>query len=142
MAERCLGHAIRGVEGVYDRHDYFKERRAALEQWGGLLIEAEQGGSKIVSIRRGQDPCCHSESRSHLSRYPEYGSHVVQFEVAEARNSGIQLSGRKSVTCVLDTPVHREPVKAHKRGQRDVTGLRLPATGIEYSAIPDEPVSR
>jgi integrase len=52
VAERCLGHAIRGVEGIYDRHDYFKERRAALEQWTDLLIEAERGASKIISIRR------------------------------------------------------------------------------------------
>ena len=52
VAKRCLGHAIRGVEGTYDRHDYFKERRAALEQWTGLLMEAQRGGSKIISIHR------------------------------------------------------------------------------------------
>ena len=51
VAERCLGHAIRGVEGTYDRHNYFKERREALEQWTGLLIEAERGVSKVISIR-------------------------------------------------------------------------------------------
>jgi integrase len=32
VAERCLGHQLRRVEGTYDRHDYFKERRAALER--------------------------------------------------------------------------------------------------------------
>src|SRR6516164_3584676 len=52
VAERCLGHAIRGVEGIYDRHDYFMERRVALGQWTDLLIEAERGGSKIISMRR------------------------------------------------------------------------------------------
>jgi len=56
VAERCLGHAIRGVEGTYDRHDYFKERRAALAQWAGVLIEAERGGSKIISIDRAARP--------------------------------------------------------------------------------------
>jgi integrase len=30
VAERCLGHKLRGVEGTYDRHDYFRERRAEL----------------------------------------------------------------------------------------------------------------
>jgi integrase len=50
VAERCLGHAIRGVEGTYDRHDYFKERRAALEQWTCLLIDAERGVRKVVAI--------------------------------------------------------------------------------------------
>jgi integrase len=31
ISERVLGHVIRGVEGVYDRHDYILEKRAALE---------------------------------------------------------------------------------------------------------------
>jgi len=50
VAERCLGHAIRGVEGIYDRHDYFKERRAALEQWTAVLIDAERGVRKVATI--------------------------------------------------------------------------------------------
>jgi len=32
IAERCLNHAIRGVEGIYDRYDYFDERKEALEK--------------------------------------------------------------------------------------------------------------
>ena len=64
VAERCLGHAIRGVEGTYDRHDYFKERRVALEQWTGLLMEAERGGSKIISIRRTQGARSSDQVRS------------------------------------------------------------------------------
>jgi integrase len=31
IAERCLNHKIRGIEGVYDRYDYFNERKEALE---------------------------------------------------------------------------------------------------------------
>ena len=27
VAERCLNHKLKGVEGVYNRHDYFEERR-------------------------------------------------------------------------------------------------------------------
>jgi len=30
VAERCLNHKLRGVEGIYDRYDYFKERKQAL----------------------------------------------------------------------------------------------------------------
>lgn len=52
VAERCLGHAIRGVEGTYDRHNYLKERRTALERWTGVLMEAERGGSTIISIHQ------------------------------------------------------------------------------------------
>ncbi len=30
VAERCLGHKLRGVAGIYNTHDYFDERRKAL----------------------------------------------------------------------------------------------------------------
>ncbi len=49
-AERCLGHKLRGVEGTYDRHDYFNERRAALERWSVLIVQAEHGQAKVVPI--------------------------------------------------------------------------------------------
>ncbi len=53
VAERCLGHKLRGVEGIYDRHDYFKERRLALAQWAQLLLDAERGVSNVVAISAG-----------------------------------------------------------------------------------------
>jgi len=31
-AERCLGHVISGVRGVYDRHDFRDEKAAAFEK--------------------------------------------------------------------------------------------------------------
>ncbi|MEZ2742195.1 tyrosine-type recombinase/integrase [Paenalcaligenes hominis] len=31
VAERCLNHKLKGVEGIYNRHDYFEERKEALE---------------------------------------------------------------------------------------------------------------
>lgn len=32
VAERCLNHKLKGVEGIYDRHDYFEERKEALDK--------------------------------------------------------------------------------------------------------------
>ncbi|XDK19771.1 Hypothetical protein ABZS17I87_00076 [Kosakonia cowanii] len=32
MAERCLNHKLKGVEGIYDRYDYFDERKEALQR--------------------------------------------------------------------------------------------------------------
>lgn len=32
VAERCLNHKLKGVEGIYNRHDYFDERKEALNQ--------------------------------------------------------------------------------------------------------------
>ena len=37
IAERVLGHAIKGVEGVYDRHPYREEKANALRQLAGLI---------------------------------------------------------------------------------------------------------
>lgn len=37
IAERCLNHKLQGVEGVYDRHDYFDERKQALSSLANHL---------------------------------------------------------------------------------------------------------
>jgi len=44
VSERCLNHKIEGMEGVYDRGDYFRERKAALELWAEFLDSCEQVG--------------------------------------------------------------------------------------------------
>ncbi len=51
MAERCLNHKIKGVEGIYNRHDYFEERKAGLQAWADLLTDLEAGDEKDVPIR-------------------------------------------------------------------------------------------
>ena len=37
IGESVLNHKVRGVEGVYNRHDYFEERREALQVWADYL---------------------------------------------------------------------------------------------------------
>lgn len=37
IAERCLNHKIKGVEGIYDRYDYFEERKEAQQKLADLL---------------------------------------------------------------------------------------------------------
>lgn len=51
VAERALNHKLRGVEGIYNRYDYLKERRVALAQWADLLEGLERGSSKVVPSR-------------------------------------------------------------------------------------------
>jgi integrase len=36
-AERCMGHVVAGVEGVYNRYAYLDEKRAAFEALAGLV---------------------------------------------------------------------------------------------------------
>ena len=43
IAERCLNHKIKGVEGIYNRHDYFDERKAALQKLANFLEACETG---------------------------------------------------------------------------------------------------
>lgn len=53
VAERCLNHRIRGVEGIYNRHQYLDERRAGLALWGDLLVSLEHGDKhKVVPIAK------------------------------------------------------------------------------------------
>jgi hypothetical protein len=49
-AELALGHAISGVRGIYDRHQYVEERRDALEKLGRLverILAGEVDGNVI-----------------------------------------------------------------------------------------------
>ncbi|BEO35190.1 phage integrase [Serratia marcescens] len=41
VAERCLNHRIKGVEGIYNRHQYFDERKKALLLWQEKLIKLD-----------------------------------------------------------------------------------------------------
>jgi integrase len=37
IAERCLNHKLKGVEGIYNRYDYFEERREALSKISSVI---------------------------------------------------------------------------------------------------------
>ena len=53
IAERCLNHKIKGVEGVYNRHDYFEERKAALQKLANFLESCEAGKAwNVTPIRK------------------------------------------------------------------------------------------
>ncbi|WP_434930700.1 tyrosine-type recombinase/integrase [Shewanella sp. HL-SH5] len=40
VAERCLNHKLKGIEGTYNQHDYLDERREALENLSNLIAPA------------------------------------------------------------------------------------------------------
>lgn len=53
IAERVLGHAIEGVEGIYDRHPYTDEKAHALAALAKLIEDIINGTPhKVVPIRR------------------------------------------------------------------------------------------
>jgi integrase len=52
-AERCLGHVIGGVRGVYDRHEYHAEKAQAYEALASLIeriVTGTQAG--VVQLKR------------------------------------------------------------------------------------------
>jgi integrase len=53
-AERCLGHVIGGVRGVYDRHNFYNEKRQAFEALAAQVERIVDPTSNIVMLRRGE----------------------------------------------------------------------------------------
>jgi integrase len=47
ISEMCLNHRLSGVEGIYDRHTYFDERKQALEKWALFLVACEARGHVV-----------------------------------------------------------------------------------------------
>jgi integrase len=51
IAEMCLGHALTGVRGVYDRHQYQHEKRAAFEALAALIARiVHPPGAAVADI--------------------------------------------------------------------------------------------
>jgi integrase len=54
VAEAVLAHVRPGIKGVYDRHDYFDEKRDALLQWSARLrsiVEPAPASSNVLALR-------------------------------------------------------------------------------------------
>jgi integrase len=53
-AERVLGHVIRGVEGVYDRHAYTTEKANALAKLAALIEDITDGDrpSNVLKLKK------------------------------------------------------------------------------------------
>lgn len=55
IAERCLGHALPGVRGVYDWHAYLDEKRDALERLGALVRSiVEPPPANVVRLHKSE----------------------------------------------------------------------------------------
>ena len=50
-AERCLGHVIGGVRGVYDRHDFLQEKHEAYEALAALIERIVNPQANVVTLR-------------------------------------------------------------------------------------------
>jgi integrase len=54
VAEAVLAHVRPGIKGVYDRHDYYEEKRDALLRWSARLrsiVEPAPASSNVLALR-------------------------------------------------------------------------------------------
>ena len=51
IAERCLGHVINGVRGVYDRYEYLPEKQLAFEKLATTLAAIIDPKANVVAMR-------------------------------------------------------------------------------------------
>jgi integrase len=51
IAERCLGHVIGGVRGIYDRHEYFEEKKRAFEALAAQIERIVNPQANVVPMR-------------------------------------------------------------------------------------------
>jgi integrase len=56
LSERVLGHAIAGVEGVYDRHSYTEEKADALVRLAVLVERILDPAPNVVPITASASP--------------------------------------------------------------------------------------
>jgi hypothetical protein len=49
-AERCLGHVIGGVRGIYDRHQFYDEKRRAFEALATLVERIANPPANVASL--------------------------------------------------------------------------------------------
>lgn len=54
VAERALNHKLKGVEGIYDQHDYLEERAHALDLWAATLAALSRGEKAADLLSRGK----------------------------------------------------------------------------------------
>src|SRR5207248_2811884 len=55
-AERCLGHVIGGVRGVYDRHEFYEEKKRALEVLATQIERILNPQPNVIALERGRLP--------------------------------------------------------------------------------------
>jgi integrase len=51
IAERCLGHVIPGVRGIYDRHEYLEEKRRAFDALAKAIQETVNPNREGLHLR-------------------------------------------------------------------------------------------
>jgi integrase len=62
-AERCLGHVIGGVRGVYDRHEFHTEKKHAFEALAALIDRIVNPGHNVVQLHDARIPAGRCDNR-------------------------------------------------------------------------------
>ena len=49
VAETCLAHVVKGVEGAYQRSDLFERRRSVMQKWADYVTGAPH--ADVIPLR-------------------------------------------------------------------------------------------
>jgi hypothetical protein len=55
-AERALGHVIRGVRGIYDRHEFFEEKKFVFEALAVQIDRIINPAPNVIPMRNLEIP--------------------------------------------------------------------------------------
>jgi hypothetical protein len=56
VAERCLGHTISGVRGIYDRHAYHAEKKTAFEALAAQIDRIIHPQDNVIPLAQTETP--------------------------------------------------------------------------------------
>jgi integrase len=63
-AERCLGHVIGGVRGVYDRHEFHEEKKRAYEALAAQIDRIVNPHANVVPLRASRSPAASGDGQA------------------------------------------------------------------------------
>jgi integrase len=79
-AERCLGHVIGGVRGVYDRHEFHAEKKHAFEALAALVHHIVNPKDNVVLLHDARLPAAdRSETTTDNARATNNNRHALVF---------------------------------------------------------------
>ena len=79
-AERCLGHVIGGVRGVYDRHEFNAEKKHAFEALAALVHRIVNPKDNVVLLHDARLPAAdRSETATDNARATNNNRHALVF---------------------------------------------------------------
>ena len=105
VAEACLAHAVRGVEGAYARSDLLDLRRKLMDRWANVSGErCRRHGRSDDKTIEGGTPMSPSNARSEIESEYEEAKKTACVVPTSGGSAGAQLKEPRSAKSLDNTP--------------------------------------